>query len=164
MPYDMACLIDIAMHGRAARQWSDQCGGAMQPLAAGALAIREFDGDFYYRHGYLLEMAGAVAGLMLAHPPADYAPPSPFHVGAWAQESLFVSQLAIRPEWQGAGLGSYLIGVAEKLAIARGLSQVGLTVAPDNIRAKSLYTKLGFKVLHKGTVDESNIIKMTKLI
>lgn len=55
-------------------------------------------------------------------------------------EDLFVS-----PSHRSRGIGSRLLGHAEKLAIQMGYSQIGLGVSVDNPRARSLYDLRGYR-------------------
>lgn len=54
-----------------------------------------------------------------------------------------VLNLHVRPEWRGRGIGSRLIERAEAVAAARG--QLAIWVAEDNLGARRLYLRLGFR-------------------
>ena len=53
--------------------------------------------------------------------------------------------MSIRQKYVGLGLGSFMMKVALEQAKANGFEQVELGVFSDNVRARHLYTKMGFK-------------------
>lgn len=53
--------------------------------------------------------------------------------------------LAVRPEWQGLGIGTALIGELEARATASGLPAVRIAAEHDNPRAAALYRRLGYR-------------------
>ena len=55
-----------------------------------------------------------------------------------------VSDLFVVPRYWSRGIGSRLMDTLEALAARRGYIQVGLSVAVDNTRARSLYAKRGY--------------------
>jgi RimJ/RimL family protein N-acetyltransferase len=56
-----------------------------------------------------------------------------------------ISALEVWPEWlRSCGIGTELIGAAERRAVGRGIRRIGLGVADDNPRAAALYLRLGF--------------------
>ncbi|MGW7682460.1 GNAT family N-acetyltransferase [Kribbella sp. NPDC054772] len=65
----------------------------------------------------------------------DYLP----HPGAG---SLW--QLSVHPALQSCGIGTVLIGAAEKRILARGLDRAEIGVELNNPRARALYERLGY--------------------
>lgn len=53
----------------------------------------------------------------------------------------FLVDIAVHPTRQSRGIGSQLMAAAERLATERGYERVGLSVAVDNVRARSLYER-----------------------
>ncbi|MEU8626273.1 GNAT family N-acetyltransferase [Streptomyces sp. NPDC048669] len=53
-------------------------------------------------------------------------------------------QLTVHPALQSCGIGTYLIGAAERRITARGLRRAELGVEEDNPRARALYERLGY--------------------
>ena len=62
-------------------------------------------------------------------------------------DEYFISNIVVLPDYQGKGLGKYLLAQVEKQAIAQGLDKISLTVDVDNERAFSLYKQTGYKVI-----------------
>ena len=69
------------------------------------------------------------------------------HDWAW------IWQVAVRPEWQGLGIGTALVGELESRAAASGFHATRLGVEHDNPRAAALYRRLGYRQL--GSIVES---------
>ncbi|OZM70193.1 GNAT family N-acetyltransferase [Amycolatopsis antarctica] len=53
-------------------------------------------------------------------------------------------QLAVHPAVRSCGLGTLLIGAAERRIAERGHDRAELSVAEDNPRARALYERLGY--------------------
>jgi ribosomal protein S18 acetylase RimI-like enzyme len=62
-------------------------------------------------------------------------------------EPLFVEELAVHPNWNGRGVGSFVMQQLEHLAKVRGLSHLVLEVAENNEHALQWYRKRGFRKL-----------------
>ncbi len=65
--------------------------------------------------------------------------------------TIRILSIAVHPAHQGNGFGQVLLRAAEEIAIARGASQLALTVHTDNTRAVRAYERAGWdKVLVDG--------------
>ncbi|KIC24051.1 MULTISPECIES: GNAT family N-acetyltransferase [unclassified Leisingera] len=62
-----------------------------------------------------------------------------------ALESWYVNVLACYPEHRGKGYGSRLLDLADEIALAEGLTRMSVIVAGDNIGARRLYERKGYK-------------------
>lgn len=62
-------------------------------------------------------------------------------------EPLYVEELAVHPNWNGRGVGSFVMQQLEHLAKVRGLSHIVLEVAENNENALNWYRKRGFRKL-----------------
>jgi [ribosomal protein S18]-alanine N-acetyltransferase len=68
----------------------------------------------------------------------------------WAiLEEAHITILAIDPDFQGQGLGKFLLLFLLKEAVKRGLERATLEVKESNEVARSLYEKFGFKLAGK---------------
>ncbi len=59
----------------------------------------------------------------------------------------YLYSFRVKPPFQGAGLGTRMMGVVERDLIERGYKTVTLNVAKDNPRARALYERLGYRVI-----------------
>jgi ribosomal protein S18 acetylase RimI-like enzyme len=57
---------------------------------------------------------------------------------------LFVDEIAVHPEYQGRGVGSFMIEQLQHLARVRGLTHLVLEVAENNTAALAFYRKRSF--------------------
>lgn len=62
-----------------------------------------------------------------------------------------LGQLATHPQLQSLGIGARLMTAAEARIVARGLSVAMLGVEEGHDRARSLYERMGFAVVERGT-------------
>jgi ribosomal protein S18 acetylase RimI-like enzyme len=60
---------------------------------------------------------------------------------------LFVDELAVHPDWNGRGVGSFVLEQLHHLARVRGLTHLVLEVAENNDNALTWYKKRGFRKL-----------------
>ena len=60
---------------------------------------------------------------------------------------LFVDELAVHPNWNGKGVGSFVLEQLHHLARVHGLNHLVLEVAENNERAFGWYKKRAFKKL-----------------
>ena len=61
-----------------------------------------------------------------------------------ATEHLGVLSITIAESWRDAGIGTEMVGGAQRWARERGLRKISLGVFPDNERAIAVYEKQGF--------------------
>lgn len=66
--------------------------------------------------------------------------------------TLVLDGICVDPAHRGAGIGTNLLGAAVDLALHRGDNAVELSVVDSNPRAAVLYDRLGFRVVHEGSV------------
>jgi ribosomal-protein-alanine N-acetyltransferase len=62
---------------------------------------------------------------------------------------MHVLNLAVKPEFQGRGIGSLLLSNAIDLAKRKKVQWARLEVRPSNLRVISLYERFGFKKIGK---------------
>ena len=68
-------------------------------------------------------------------------------------DEYFIGHIAVLPEYQGQGLGSYLLQWVENRAVEQGFGKVALTVDVENERAFSLYEKVGFELTETAEIE-----------
>lgn len=60
---------------------------------------------------------------------------------------LSILRMAVSPEKRRLGIGEHLMGIVLHQAMQRGATEAFLEVRPSNMKARSLYQKLGFRVV-----------------
>ncbi len=56
----------------------------------------------------------------------------------------YIAELYVRPEARGHGIATALMAEAERLAIARGMNRILLSVVAGNTNAEALYARLAY--------------------
>lgn len=64
-----------------------------------------------------------------------------------ALQSWYINVLACYPEYRGQGIGSRLLDLAEDIALAGNLTRMSVIVASDNVGARRLYERKGYREL-----------------
>jgi ribosomal protein S18 acetylase RimI-like enzyme len=63
--------------------------------------------------------------------------------------TIYVSNVGVRPDMRGRGIGSALIRHGTERAKAEGFTEMSLDVASDNPKAEALYRRLGFTFIRE---------------
>jgi len=75
-------------------------------------------------------------------------PPLLGYVGFWLwDEEAHIGTFAVHPDWQGRGLGEWIMLGAIRQAIKLRVELVTLEVRTSNLKAQALYQKLGFETV-----------------
>ncbi|MBQ2794549.1 MAG: GNAT family N-acetyltransferase, partial [Oscillospiraceae bacterium] len=67
--------------------------------------------------------------------------------GAWLTEGdnyLVVHRLGINPDWHGMGMGTALMGLADKICEVKKIASIRVDTHEDNISMQKLLEKCGF--------------------
>jgi ribosomal-protein-alanine N-acetyltransferase len=67
-----------------------------------------------------------------------------FAIMCCSDEHAHLSLLAVRPQWQRAGLGRHLVAWLEEWALAAGIGTIRLELRESNRAAGRFYARLGF--------------------
>ena len=108
--------------------------GAVESLADAWRQVRETDG-----RALVAERDGRVIGHLFLVFPED----APF-IQTRFRRFAYVSELFVRAEARGGGVGSALLAEAERIAVARGTSRMKIAVLVGNDAAASVYRRAGF--------------------
>jgi ribosomal protein S18 acetylase RimI-like enzyme len=152
----LAFLINLAGEKLPQLLWGQRAESGQDPMSVGALrAVRE-EGAFSYRNARILEIDGAVAGMLLS-----YLLPDPYDTGelddypavirplveleAKAPGSWYINAIATYPNFRGRGVASTLMSLGEEMARDAHASGLSLIVASENRVANGLYVKLGYQ-------------------
>ena len=77
---------------------------------------------------------------------------------------LFVEELAVHPDWNGRGVGSFVLEQLQHLARVRGLTHLVLEVAENNENALQWYRKRGFRKLDAAIFMAQSVVTAPELL
>lgn len=158
----IAALFRISSDGLADYIWSKLDDGSGRSLVDIGRARYEREGvAFSYQNCLIAECRGQIAGMLhsfamdppeespAATPPPPAAPAEVDPVLAPYAEledygSLYISGVAVWPEYRDRGIGGRLMDAAEIRARQLGLPRLSLICFEANSRAMALYRRLGF--------------------
>lgn len=151
----LAVLVDIAGEGMPAHMWSGLKAPGQSLLEFGRERARRQEGGFSYRHAVIAEIGGEVAACLVGYrldDPYDLSGLDEMpeivrplvRLEAKAPGSWYVNVLATFPEFQGQGIGTQLLGVAESLAKESAAPALSVIVGSWNKDAERLYTRAGY--------------------
>ena len=164
---DMARLVDLASEGMVRRFWAEMAEPGEDVFAVGARRAARDEGAFSWRNGWIAELGGMVAGLLVGYrigdapEPVDEAPAMVrglVELENAALGSWYVNVLATYAPHRGCGVGTALLRQAARLAEGTALS---LIVADGNATARRLYEGFGFveaerrPIVHDGWESDS---------
>lgn len=75
-----------------------------------------------------------------------------------ARPLMNIHDLAIVPDWRGKGVGRALLEAVEIAARDRGCCKLTLEVLDDNVRARALYERCGFKEFVLGDSEPARFL------
>jgi GNAT superfamily N-acetyltransferase len=108
--------------------------GAIDSLAEAWRQVRETDG-----RALVAVRDGRVIGHLFLLFPED----APF-IRDQFRRFAYVSELFVREDARGGGVGSALLAEAERIAVARGVARMKIAVLVGNDAAASVYRRAGF--------------------
>lgn len=100
-------------------------------------------------HVSIAESDGAIAGFVVLEARGDH---------------LFVENVAVAPDFQGHGLGRYLIAHAEAEARRRGCPEIRLYTNEAMVENLRFYARLGFEESHRTVEDGYRRVYLTKAL
>lgn len=108
------------------------------PAAYHARTFDELMRSREYADGYMLEADGKAVGFGLV-------------AKTWSREAggkvLWLEELYILPAYRSRGLGREFFAACESYAAEHGYARIRLEVEEENVRARSLYERLGYQYL-----------------
>lgn len=176
----VAELMDIAGHGLPAYIWSLRAEGGQEPIDVGTGRAAREDADFSYRNAVVAEEDGEVVAMVLAYrlPEAgDIADLEEMpevlrplaELELLAPGTFYVNVLATLPGYQGRGLGSRLLEVANDLAAEAGCDELSIQVFEQNEGAVRLYERHGYRTVarrraipHPSYPYDGDVLLMTR--
>lgn len=133
---------------------------APKEMLAGLMArsIKQDAGGFSWRHCFVAAEQGTVAGMINAFPAAllreeerDVLPQDKVQIldpidQAQDWESFLLNSVAVRPQFRRQGAATQLVAWAVAQGKAAGFGHLSANVWEDNLAARALFEKQGFRV------------------
>lgn len=159
----VAELFRISSDGVADYTWStlqaDYPGASL--IEIGARRYARENTAFSYQNCLVAERDGAVIAMLHAfviarsdgpRAEADVDPVLRPYAELEAPGSLYISGIAVAPEWRGQGLGTRLLAAARERAQRLGCRALSLICFAENEGARRLYEREGFSVVDRRAV------------
>ena len=159
----IAELALMAGEGIPAWFWEQSRQGGQPIEDVGARNAASDSENFSYRNAYLALEGEDVAGMILA-----YRLPGTDHVESLKEypefirplieleqcvpDSFYINMLATYPQYRGRGIGSRLMGIADRLAVDARCSLISVEVFSQNEGALRLYQRLGYSEIGRRKV------------
>ena len=170
----IAELVDMSSEGVARIEWTAEAEqtGRVDPLDIGARNYAREEGNYSYRNCVIVEVADAVAGMLLtfAMPPADplrRASAPPFdgsdvfatYKFLEAPETWYICGVALYPEYRGKGIGGKLLEIARRQGREHGYARISLVAFEQNRGAVRLYQRLGYREIARAPIVPHPLIR-----
>lgn len=131
-----------------------------QPIDIGARRYARDGVAFSWQNCLVAERGGAVVGMMHAFameaPAPDAAPESDPVLRPYSEledaGSLYVSGVAVEPQFRRAGVGAALMEAAEQRAAMLGLTRTSLICFEPNAIALDLYRRRGYREIARRAI------------
>lgn len=164
---EIAGLYQISSDGVSDYIWSRLAEPGEHLLEVGRRRYEREDTLFSYRSCTIVEIQGAIAGMLVAFPmqsdPSEteddpvLAPYSRLEDDG----SYYICGVALFPEFRNQGIGNRLMQLAEEQARELGLFRTSLIVFEQNVGACRLYHKLGYRETMRATIVPHPLIHYT---
>ncbi len=145
-------LYSLASDGVANYVWSTMAAPGQRLEEVGLRRYQREDIVYSYLNCIMAEVDSQVAGMMLSYPmivesDEDYGDCDPVllpYARLEEANSYYISGMALYPQYQGKGIGTRFLELAEQRAVAQGYSKLSLIVVAENTVALNLYKDKGF--------------------
>jgi len=166
--FDIASLYQLSGGGVADYIWSlmkDEYPGRSL-LEIGAERYARINTEFSYQNCLLADFRGEIIGMVHSYPMTEKSPPceNPVLAPYCALEavgSLYISGIALYPNYRGQGIGTIMMKQINERAKNLGLKQLSLLAFEQNLDAIRLYERLGFEITDRLTVVTHPLIQYT---
>ena len=166
----IAALYSLSSDGVADYIWTQLAAPGEDLLEVGRARYEREGTDFSFRNCTIVEADGEVVGMLVAFPMhvdpgADEDEESDPVLAPYARleedNSYYLCGMALVAGFRGQGIGTALFALAEDHARAKGYDRLSLIVFEQNVRAKRLYDRLGFREVAREPVYPHPLIRHT---
>jgi ribosomal protein S18 acetylase RimI-like enzyme len=148
----IASLYSISSDGVADYIWKKLAQPGEDLLDVGQRRYERENSLFSYQNCTLATLGENIAGMIVAFPMFvdETAEPEEDPVLApysklEENNSYYICGVAVFPEYRNRGIGTQLMKLAETHAVTKGLDKLSLIVFEQNVGAKRLYDRLGYR-------------------
>lgn len=172
--FDKFEVISSLIYQSAPELFNLLCGDEVKKIITQLLKLNQ--NRFSYHYVYIAEIEGEIMGIALLIPTQVQKANSDYtKVLNWWQQwrwylvenlilkriiktdypenSYYLANLAVKPEYQSLGIGTKLIQYCQQQAKRQGATSLWISVSIDNPRARQLYQKQGFEVKETKTIS-----------
>jgi len=164
----IARLYSISSDGVADYIWTRLAEPGQDILDVGQARYEREGTPFSYRSCTIAEVAGEIAGMLVAFPmwvdanaPPEEDPVLAPYSRLEEDASYYVCGVALFPAFRGQGIGSHFMSLAEDAAREEDLAKLSLIVFEQNTGAKELYDRLGYHEVARAAVVPHPLIHYT---
>lgn len=150
----LAELINMAGEGLPLYLWDGLAESGQTAWQVGQQRVRRDAGGSSWRNGIVVETEAGIVACLFGYPlaevpePIDASMPAMFvplqELENLASGTWYVNILAVSPGQRGRGLGTSLLQLADRLAVAGGRRGTSVIVADANQGARRLYERCGY--------------------
>lgn len=166
--HTIATLYSISSDGVADYIWTKLAEPGEDILDVGRRRYERENTLFSYQNCTLAAINDTIVGMLVAFPMFVDAAAEPEADPVLApysrleeDNSYYICGVALFPNYRGQGIGAQLMRLAETHAIARGFTKLSLIVFEQNVGAKRLYERLGYKEVGRETIVPHPLIHYT---
>jgi ribosomal protein S18 acetylase RimI-like enzyme len=164
----IAALYSIASDGVSDYIWTKLAEPGENILDVGQRRYERENTPFSYQNCTLAILGSEIAGMVVAFPMMvdDCAEPEDDPILAPYSKleelnSYYICGIAVFPEFRCQGIGTQLMAIAEAKAIAKGFQKLSLIVFEQNMGAKRLYDRLGYREVAREAIAPHPLIHYT---
>jgi ribosomal protein S18 acetylase RimI-like enzyme len=164
----IANLYSISSDGVADYIWTTLAQPGENLLDVGQRRYERENTAFSYQNCTLAVEGSTVAGMLVAFPMVIEAPTPPETDPVLApysrlevDNSYYICGVAVFPDYRNRGIGSQLMALAETHALQKGFNQLSLIVFEQNVGAKRLYERLGYREVAREAIVPHRLIRYT---
>ena len=148
----IASLYRISSDGVADYIWTKLAQPGEDLLDVGQRRYERENSLFSYQNCKLAILDKTIVGMLVAFPMVVDETTEPEEDPVLApyskleeNNSYYICGVALFPEYRNRGIGTQLMKLAEDQAIAKGFDKLSLIVFEQNVGAKQLYDRLGYR-------------------
>ncbi|GAB2188330.1 GNAT family N-acetyltransferase [Roseibium sp. LAB1] len=154
---EIAALFLMSSDGLASYIWSRTGAPGADLLEVGTSRYARENTAFSYQNCHMFEIGNQVAAMLHAFEMvSDQTPETDPVLRPYSElevpGSLYVSGVAVRPEFRRRGVARKLMIQADRLAREQGLARVSLICFDANVPALRLYSSLGFREIDRRAI------------